>query len=880
MISFLALLATISCLPVIPGEERHVIVLTGDPAATPDSVLWSTGGLHGRAQVISDHQGTRVLLPEAELIADSVLLTFWTATIRTARLTYRRGSNGKLSLAQADVHKQAVALLRILDSANAASPGSFPRSSEGLSRLLALQLLSGDPAFDGFPGSVPAGLDPARIDTLALILAATSGLPLDTLVSRWSLPHTSAEAKGMYERLQKDGRITSTMFDQLIRPAVSAPARDTTAPSITLLLPSQGATLPAGTTRLLVRVRVEDASKIEKVTIAGAVALPSDSNGWSLEIGVDEGMNSVSINALDTCGNSDSLGVSVSVAAQAIDSTDAGLLRFGENLPGVLSGKDSLWTLAVPNEVERVILSPVPSAIGATVTISSATVPNLSIALSPDGDTTQHDIVVCSPDRRKALRYTLRIEHAPPRGLSLAFDGVSPVLVPFEVRKQRVAWKISGSREMGPVRISGLDAALSASGYFEREIDLPSPGPRVVRIEAGYAGGRLRWADSVIILRGGDETPPEIKVLTRSRVVGPETDSLLIQASITENDTAVVRVTIGGQAAELADGLFQRAVDLKPGRNEIEIAATDAANLKSSAKVSVFRDIDPPSIRPLSPADTTTPWLRGGAYVIRWEVTDSHQVAWVKANGRTLTRGAIVRYDAPYSPGKNEVVLTVSDSVGNVRKDTIRFTTALIDPRDGRKYRIRQMPDGQVWMAEDLDVSPPGVDTNRKHEVGEVYGFTHAWTYTWDEMTAIAPWLNPRPVITLPWRGICPVRWHVAAESEWHRLLHAVGGSDSVGAIPLKSDSGWFSYAQNMFDPSGDYHMDYNGTDQYEDFLVPNFAWFNGDHGIIDGGQTAQYWMLTGPADKLENEWGVVFNQSVHFAPAAGALRSVRCLAD
>jgi len=87
-------------------------------------------------------------------------------------------------------------------------------------------------------------------------------------------------------------------------------------------------------------------------------------------------------------------------------------------------------------------------------------------------------------------------------------------------------------------------------------------------------------------------------------------------------------------------------------------------------------------------------------------------------------------------------------------KQEERFGT-FTDKRDGKTYKTVKMPDGKIWMAENL---------NYETESG-------SWCYDNDPSNAVKygrlyDWNTAKTV--------CPRGWRLPSRSDWHRLCCAV----------------------------------------------------------------------------------------------------------
>lgn len=130
----------------------------------------------------------------------------------------------------------------------------------------------------------------------------------------------------------------------------------------------------------------------------------------------------------------------------------------------------------------------------------------------------------------------------------------------------------------------------------------------------------------------------------------------------------------------------------------------------------------------------------------------------------------------------------------------------------GKAYKTVRMPDGKVWMAENLDfkfcnISGSGSPTT-----------PNAWYYNNDETTY--GWDGYKCGLLYNWYAVkfltdyrsdlCP-GWHVPTKAEWDALVTACGGA-SVAGTKLKALDG--SAGTNW--PSG-----WNGTNDYVFGLLP-----------------------------------------------------------
>ena len=117
--------------------------------------------------------------------------------------------------------------------------------------------------------------------------------------------------------------------------------------------------------------------------------------------------------------------------------------------------------------------------------------------------------------------------------------------------------------------------------------------------------GRPRSA-LTIVLKGTDETLPDITIAS------PENDDVLNTPSITVTGTAsdsiswIKSVTVNGTSTEITGETYTSDIQLTEGQNTITTMATDAAGNTNTATITVTLDTTPPAITSATPVDNDT----------------------------------------------------------------------------------------------------------------------------------------------------------------------------------------------------------------------------------------------------------------------------------
>jgi uncharacterized protein (TIGR02145 family) len=140
--------------------------------------------------------------------------------------------------------------------------------------------------------------------------------------------------------------------------------------------------------------------------------------------------------------------------------------------------------------------------------------------------------------------------------------------------------------------------------------------------------------------------------------------------------------------------------------------------------------------------------------------------------------------------------------------DTDTDTGTFTDPRDSQTYRTVKMPDGKIWMAQNLNyITSDSWCYGNDPANGKKYGRLYTWG------AAIKA---------------CPSGWHLPSREEWDNLLEAVG---SNAGKKLKSKSGWNSGG--------------NGTDDYGFSALPGGRRNNFDGSFNTAGGHGFWWSAT-----------------------------------
>jgi uncharacterized protein (TIGR02145 family) len=217
------------------------------------------------------------------------------------------------------------------------------------------------------------------------------------------------------------------------------------------------------------------------------------------------------------------------------------------------------------------------------------------------------------------------------------------------------------------------------------------------------------------------------------------------------------------------------------------------------------------------------------------------------------------------------------------------------DPRDNKVYKTVKMPDGKVWMAENLNYQvgmtfnqqanqangqpyvstsdgipaigsfwcPPvsGATLSADKNTCNVYGALYTWETAmsadgkgdWDESAWSSKYQasgTPTPAAANV-QGICPTGWHVPSDYEWAQMLDAVEGNTTFTNQPT---AGWWGTDAGIklksastylgADPGTGQWADHDnrGTDVYGFGTTPAGRRQNSGENFTYRGQYGFYW--------------------------------------
>ena len=276
-----------------------------------------------------------------------------------------------------------------------------------------------------------------------------------------------------------------------------------------------------------------------------------------------------------------------------------------------------------------------------------------------------------------------------------ADDSIAPIISPIapksgdtvSVNSVVVRVEATDANGIANVTIGNNDAEL-VNGVYQHVVALPpTPGRHQVVVTAQDASTNRNAASIILNIvydsTFQDRTPPLISREAPAVGMVVDTNEITMAVEATD-DNGISSVTIGGERAEMSQGLYVAEVTLpRIGINEIEVTALDNSSRRNMA-TEVFEiiyeptadDRTPPSIRLRSPlrAFTESP------VNVTAEVTDANGVSQVRIDGKSVTASETeYSREVALPPGTHQIEIYAQDNSYNAN-DTTHVYSITYDP--------------------------------------------------------------------------------------------------------------------------------------------------------------------------------------------------------
>ncbi len=358
--------------------------------------------------------------------------------------------------------------------------------------------------------------------------------------------------------------------------------RDTQAPALELISPTEGAVVRDETASIT--GRVTDGTAVS-VTVNGAPANVVD-GGFTASLTLADGETRVVVIATDAAGNA------AQVERRVVRDTQAPALTLTSPSEGMVTRESTVTVTGRVEDATAVTLT----LGGAPVTVGADGAFSATAALAADGPAPLALVATdAAGNRTELVRNVVRDTQAPALELASPADGV---VVREDVAA--VAGRVADATVVS-VTVNGAPATLAADGGFQASVALAEGETPVVVVATDAAGNESRAGLRIV----RDSQAPVITVATPAEGSTTEDERATISGTVT--DATAVTLTLNGGAVEVgANGAFTVERPLVTGANSFAFEARDAAGNTATLTRTVTREEDDAGLPP-DPSTVATP---------------------------------------------------------------------------------------------------------------------------------------------------------------------------------------------------------------------------------------------------------------------------------
>jgi alpha-tubulin suppressor-like RCC1 family protein len=714
-----------------PGTSLSISV--PDSSCFPDSIAWSTAKESGTAKA----SGTPAALalefhPTGYLNRDTVRLEFWTLGLRTRKLLALSSSDGHELTAIAPMQLDSTAL-RILSDFRGwwlAHPDSLTIPGKAqktdLVKFCARQILSNGSTWLDVVQAPPAGLstDSVRLSALASVLQRH--LPLYTLAPCFA----SAYAQSLWlDSLFRQGRIQ----------------------------PSDTVGLNASSIRIVTPVALQDSLQVggSAVGIAGSFAWPKGLHYWAMVAvrswrGLDSCVRPVVFKAPSPSDTTWSLAGNLSLQASgcAESGSDTLVLTLADSLGHALTARIPFGMIGKAQPPQIVRISPLTQTGNVLpyehdtlemswkvlnwreLDMSSVKIQNMSGFRENDSTWTAW-VKLDAVGQTQAFTFRARsmngLEASDFIEADRAPDTTRPTIVwkaplgrttlAYENLSYHVSLVASDFSGVDSVKIGGILAVRDTSGTWNRDVAINANGrDTTILVSAWDAWGNVR-RDSCVLRRqtATSDILPTLEMIAphgTDRFIPLDSDSVTVVWKIWSPygiDTTSVRCNGLRGRYDTKDSTWTTRLTVPPTGQAVLLTARayDQRGKSQTEQAAVVRarDTIPPNIT--NATSTLSFPFESVTATLAIRATDNHKVASVALNAEILSPNASGIYNKVVSlkVGKNAFPITATDSLGNVKHDTLYLTRNAGAPQHAlsNQHFFRPLSDSLKFSGNDGD---------------------------------------------------------------------------------------------------------------------------------------------------------------------------------
>jgi uncharacterized protein YfaP (DUF2135 family) len=439
---------------------------------------------------------------------------------------------------------------------------------------------------------------------------------------------------------------------------------DTTAPAVSLTAPET-----SDSTEVVVSGSVTDASAIDTVELSvngNFVPVSLDAQGaFETTVTMDEGENTVTLSAVDTVGNADSVSQTTTVTVDDVAPTVT------VSVPEVLNSSSSVvsGTVSDDSTIETV-----------TVTVSDQT---QTVSVASDGSYSA-EFELADGNYVATTNATDAYENTGSASTSFLVDTISPSVTlnapsNSDSTDVVVSGAVSDTNELSTVELlvngNAVQVTLDANGDFTTTVSMVE-GENTATLSAVDAAGNDAQVSATTTVTLDSDAP----VVTVDAPAETNTSVVTVSGTVTDNSAVnTADIIVGDETVTVqvaSDGTYESSFTLTDGQYIITATATDEFDNTGSASTSVLVDTTAPEVSLNAPETSNSTEVDVSGYAVdAFGVSNVELLVNGDAAPVTLNSQGAFETTVTMAEGENTLTFTAVDNVGN--ENSVSQTTTV-----------------------------------------------------------------------------------------------------------------------------------------------------------------------------------------------------------
>lgn len=439
---------------------------------------------------------------------------------------------------------------------------------------------------------------------------------------------------------------------------------DTTPPTLAATSPADG--LITNQLNAAVSGTVADSTAVT-ITVNGIPVQVGANGAFTTQVPLSEGLNSFTIAATDAAGNT------TTVSRTVIRDTAPPALTVVQPVNGTITKQDTILIQGTATDSSAVTVT----INGTTVSVGGSGQFSYQLPLVEGTNVLSIVATDAAGNASSATRSVIKDSRAPTLTIVHPTDGM------FTKQDTTLVEGTVADSTAVTLTLNGIAVSVAGNGQFSYQFPLVE-GANVLSIVATDAAGNASTVTRSVIK---DSKAPTLTVADPASGLITRQSSVVVDGSV--SDSTAVTMTINGTPVTIGvNGAFSYVFLLSQGRNNITVAATDAAGNISSEDLFVVKDTLAPTLSVVSPINGVI--TNHSSMTVRGTVIDSSAVALTINGDSVFVTNGSFSTTVLLSEGINTITVVAADAAGNsssqtrsVRLDTIPPVITVTSPVNG-----------------------------------------------------------------------------------------------------------------------------------------------------------------------------------------------------